>query len=417
MARILLHTLVFAPDGVSTAYLMKDLAVELQRRGNTVTVLTSVPHYNLEPRAIEAYGIRTDSHRVQRGEVEGVVVWHLPMQQKGSRVAARLADYIKFHLRALWFIFRTRDSYDVVLAPSPPLTIGMIAWLMGSLRNVPTIYNVQELYPDFAVNSGLVRNPLVIGVFKLLETLVYEVNSMMTVISEPFAQTLRARGVPESKIRVIPNFVDETFYRPLPRRNAFSLKHSLNDTFVVLYAGNIGLSQDWDAFLFAAQALREHPITFAVSGDGVRGDWLRREVESRALTNVRVFGYLPREEMPFAYASADLGTIPMMPKTTTDTFPSKIYTLFACGKPVVVHADPGSELERTVRASECGQVVAPGDTDGYTAAIFSAYERRASLAAEGARGREYVERGYSKEAVAKQYEDAIEFLVRKNKSS
>jgi colanic acid biosynthesis glycosyl transferase WcaI len=415
MARILLHSLVFVPDGVSTAYLMKDLAVGLQQRGHQVTVLTSIPHYNLEARAIREYAMVSAGGGVMRGEVDGVLVWHLPMQLKGQRVAARITDYLKFHFRSLLFAARHLRQYDVVLAPSPPLTIGLVSWMIGILNRAPSIYNVQELYPDFAVNSGLITSPVLVWALKAVERAVYATNSLVVPISTPFARALTRRGVPPGKLRIIPNFVDTSFYRPLSRKNDFSAKHGLENSFVVLYAGNIGLSQDWESFLTAAKELERYPITFVVTGDGVLGEWLKDEVSSRGLTNVRMFGYIEREETPLLYASCDIGTIPMKSRTTIDTFPSKIYTLFACGKSVVAHADPGSELETTIVDSGCGRTVAPSDNTSYTAAILASYERRAELPAEGARGRHYVERGFSKEAIAAQYESAIVALIAKRR--
>lgn len=100
-------------------------------------------------------------------------------------------------------------------------------------------------------------------------------------------------------------------------------------------------------------------------------------------------------------------------KTTIDTFPSKIYTVFVCGKSVVARADPGSELEATIVESGCGTAIPPFNTTSYTAAILNAYERRAELSGEGGRGRDYVERGFSKEAIAAQYEDANRRAPRK----
>jgi len=209
---------------------------------------------------------------------------------------------------------------------------------------------------------------------------------------------------------MIPNFVDTSFYRPLPRKNEFAAEHGLLEEFVLLYAGNIGVSQDWESFLHAAAALSSKPICFAVSGNGVTAEWLRSEALRRGLSNVKFFGYLPRDATPLLYASSDVGTIPMKEGSATDTFPSKVYTLFACGKPPVVSADKGSELERVVHLSGCGSVVRPGDPDAYTDAVLSAFNRRGSLAAEGARGRAFVERSYSKEAVAAQYHELIREL-------
>ncbi|MBA3466425.1 MAG: glycosyltransferase family 4 protein [Gemmatimonadaceae bacterium] len=410
MARLLIHTLVFAPDGVSTAYLMTDLATSLADLGHEVTVLTTTPHYNLEESAMNAYAMTPGAGGTRRGKAAGVDVWHVPIALKGNRIGSRKSDYIKFHLRCMWLALAHLPRFDIVLAPSPPLTMGLLAPLIALRSGAPAVYNLQELYPDFAVNNGLISNKLFIRLMEVLERVVYRTNARIVPISDQFARTLRTRGVPSSKITMIPNFVDTSFYRPLPRQNEFAAEHGLLEEFVVLYAGNIGVSQDWESFLYAAQALSSRPICFAVSGDGVTAEWLRAETAKRGLVNVKFFGYLPRDVTPLLYASSDVGTIPMKEGSATDTFPSKVYTLFACGKPPVVSADRDSELERVIQSSGCGTVVPPNDPPAFAAAILAAFERRESLPAEGARGRAYVERSYSREAVAARYDDLIKEL-------
>lgn len=411
MAKVLIHSLVFAPDGVSTAYIMTDLASELSRLGHAVTVLTTTPHYNLEASATAAYTMTPVGDNVFRGQVGDVAVWHISMPMKGNKIATRMADYIKFHLRSLSVAATRLDDFDVVIAPSPPLTIGLIGATIGAMKRAPSIYNLQELFPDAAVNDGLLKNRPMIGLMRVLERAVYAANDRIVAISDAFASVLRARSVPDRKIVVIPNFVDTTTYRPRERRNDFAASNGLTDDFVVLYAGNIGKTQDWESFLYAAKSLRARPITFALSGDGLRGEWLRAEIGRRNLSNVRVLGYLPRHQMPLLYASSDIGIIPMKAKTTIDTFPSKVYTHFACGKPVIVSADEGSELKRVINESGCGSVVSSDNPQAFTSAIEQAFERRDSLPAEGAKGRAYVERTYSKEAVAARYSALIEDLL------
>ncbi len=410
MAKILIHTLVFAPDGVSTAYIMTDLATELSSLGHEVTVLTTTPHYNVEPSATAAYQMTSAGRGIFRGRVGNVAVWHLSMPMKGAKMASRMIDYVSFHLRSLWVAATRLGEFDVVIAPSPPLTIGLVAAAIGAAKRAPSIYNLQELFPDAVINDGLLKNPAMIALMRFLERAVYSVSARIVTISEAFADLLRKRAVPARKIVVIPNFVDTTLYRPRQRQNDFAVSHGLKD-FVALYAGNIGATQDWESLLHAANSLRSAPITFVISGDGGRGEWLRTEVARRNLSNVKLLGYLPRELTPLVYASSDIGVIPMKAGTTIDTFPSKVYTHFACAKPAVVSADDGSELKRVIEDSGCGSVVTPGDPEALTTAIRSAFERRTSLADEGAKGRAYVERTYSKESVAAQYSDLIASLL------
>ncbi len=412
MAKVLLHTLVFSPDAVSTAYLMTDLARQLNSLGHSVTVLTTTPHYNLDQRALS----RQQMHRrwmglLYQSTCDGIPVWHVKIPMKGQRVFTRVIDYIYYHAVALLVGSTIVGSYDIVIAPSPPLTIGIVGWLLGVRRNVPFVYNIQEIYPDFAINQGLIRNPLLIKLLRLMEQFVYARSRKLVTISKWFSEIIQRRGVQEQKLCVIPNFVDTELYHPLPRRNSFAENHSLLDSFVILYGGNVGLSQDWESFLFASESLSHLPILFVVVGDGVRNEWLKNEVESRGLHNVKLLGYQSRELMPEINASCDICTIPMKASTTTDTFPSKIYTILACAKPVIVQADANSELSWLITQSRSGRVVSPGDPQAYTDAVLKAFHEKTDLPAEGERGRKFIEQEYSKESVGLKYKNLVDELI------
>ncbi|MBN1654412.1 MAG: glycosyltransferase family 4 protein [Deltaproteobacteria bacterium] len=412
MARILLHTLVFAPDGVSTAYLMNDIARQLNRLGHSVTVLTTTPHYNLDESTLRRQPLeRVWPGLLYKSRFDGIAVWHVKMPAKGQRTTGRFLDFMRFHAVSLLAGLMVTERFDIVIAPSPPLTIGVISWLMAMRYKAPSVYNVQEIYPDFAINQGMLDSPAMIRLMRGIEQLVYKKSAFIVPISEWFARTIKERGVPREKLVVIPNFVDTELYRPMPRRNAFSEKHGLNDDFVVLYGGNIGLSQDWESLLFAARELDSLPIKFVIVGDGARGQWLKDEISKLAVKNVLLLGYHSREQMPLINASSDIGTIPMKATTTSDTFPSKIYTIMACAKPAIVSADEDSELSHIIHESRCGRVVPPDDPRAYTDAVLSAYEQREALPAEGENGRAYVDRRYSKEAIAEQYDELVRRAV------
>jgi colanic acid biosynthesis glycosyl transferase WcaI len=301
--------------------------------------------------------------------------------------------------------------FDIVISPSPPITIGIIGWLIAVRHRAPAVYNVQEIYPDFAVNQGLIRNPLIIGILSKIERLVYSRSAAVVTISEWFSRIIRPRGLSGGKLRTIPNSVDTALFCPYPRDNAFAREHGLIDDFVVLYGGNIGPGQDWDSFLSAAETLGHLPVLFVVVGGGGKATWLAEECSRRSLSSVRLLGYQPRSLMPLVNASCDLCTIPMKPGTTRDGFPSKIYTIMASGKSVLVQADEDSELAWLVRHTRSGRVVVPGDGAAYAAGVQAAFEQRAVLAEEGARGRDYVVSNYSVEAVGQAYDALVRELT------
>lgn len=391
---------------------MADLAVELQKLGHSVSVLSTTPHYNLDQSALARQPLQECwGGLVSRSRLEGIPVWHVKLPLKGKRVWARVFDYVRFHAISLLLSLRTIGTQDIVIATSPPLTIGIMSWLLAKRWGAASVYKVAEVYPDLAVRQGLIRNPLLIGLMRKMERFVYRYNSMIVPIAESFRRVISSRAVPDHKLRTIPDCVDTELYRPLSRKNAFSDEHRLAEQFVVLYAGNIGLVQDWPTIVFAAEALKDLPIKFVIVGDGARRDWLVSEVNRRHLDNVQMIGYQPKEMMSQINASCDVGLIPMTRTGALDGFPSKVYTIMACGRPVLVTADADSEMAGIIQRSGGGRVVPPEDPDAFTAAVKRAYVERDQLPEEGRRARKFVETDYSKEAIARKYDALIRELT------
>jgi colanic acid biosynthesis glycosyl transferase WcaI len=391
---------------------MGDLAADLARLGHSVTVLTTTPHYNLDREALARQPMRRCwGGLLYRSEYCGIPVWHVRVPAKGQRVWARVLDYLRFHLLSLFVGLFALGPQDLVIATSPPLTIGVISWLLSLRLGGVSIYKVAELYPDIAIRQGIVRQRGIIAAMHWLERFVYAQNTAVVVIAEHFRRVIRARGVPEEKLVLIPDCVDTALYRPLPRVNSFAQAHHLLTDFVVLYGGNIGMVQDWGSVLFAAERLIELPIRFLLVGDGARRDWLAREVASRGLHNVTLIGYQPQEQMPEIYASCDIAMIPMTRTGSADGFPSKIYTIMACGKPVIASAEPNSELAWIIRKSGCGRVVPVENPQGFADAVLEAFQSRETLGAEGERGRQFVLEDYSKVAIARRYDILIRQLT------
>jgi colanic acid biosynthesis glycosyl transferase WcaI len=409
MSKVLLLTLVFAPDGVSTSVLMTELALELRELGHDITVLTTTPHYNvdLDARASQPLERRWGG-LLYRSECEGIPVYHASIPVKGSRVGARWLDYARFHAISTVAGLMLTGHPDVILAPSPPLTIGLSAWALGLARRAPFIYNVQEIYPDVAVSLGVLKNRRLIRAMEGLERFIYARSCAITVISEWFRSRLLTKGVPPEQLRVIPNFVDTDFMQPGARRNGFSTAHDLDDQFVVLYAGNIGLTQGLETILAAARLLTHLPdLRFVIIGDGARRGWLEEQLARDRLPNLTLLPYQPRSVVPQIYASSDLCLVPLKRGTAQETFPSKIYTIMAAGRPVVASTDADSELAWVVAEADCGWAVPPDDPVSLAAALREAYYRRTELANLGQNGRDYVMAHHSRAAVAAQYDALI----------
>lgn len=413
LPRILLLTLVFAPDGVSTSVLMTELAQELQNLGHKVTVLTTTPHYNIDTEARAHQTLRSIWGKLlYQSHYNEIVVYHASVPNKGDRVRTRLMDYLRFHAISTVAGLTLATGYDVILAPSPPLTIGLSGWLLGLVQRVPFIYNVQEIYPDIAVSLGVLQNGLIIRSMEWLERFIYARSRVIVVISERFRRRLLAKGVADQKLCVIPNFVDTKFMQPGERYNDFSNTHNLDKSFVVLYAGNIGLTQGFETILNAAKQLEHIPnLRFVIVGDGARRPWLETQIAQEKLPNISLLPYQPRSVVPQIYASSDLCLVPLKQGTAQGTFPSKIYTIMAAGRPVIASADLDSELAWVVKDANCGWPVPPDNADALAKAIEQAYNNPKSTLQKGNNGRNYVVTHHSLKVVAQQYHQLIQQIV------
>jgi len=408
--RILFLTMYYKPDNAATGILMAELAEELAEQGHDVRVVTSMPHYSTNAIWPEYRGKAW--MRERQGKILVQRVWsYVPVNK--DRLLPRFFSYLSFTLlSALAGQLMPRPDVIVTPSPSPPLTNGASAYLLGRLRGVPFISNIQDIYPDVAIRMGVMKNPAVIAGYKKLERFVYAHSAAITVISEGFRQNLVAKGVPPERIEVIPNFIDAAFVAPHPRRNEFSREQGWDDKFVALFAGNVGMSQGLDTVLEAAALLRDIPdLLFAIVGNGASKPALLAQAEALGLTNVQFLPYQSYDQVPLLYSAADLGLIPLRRGFTNDSVPSKLFTIMGVARPLVAGVDSHSETAQVIAASGCGLRVEPEDAGALADAVRTLYEDRDRCEEMGRRGRLHVEAHYTRVSVARQYEAIFERLT------
>ena len=234
----------------------------------------------------------------------------------------------------------------------------------------------------------------------------------VSVISGSFRRNLLAKGVPESKIATIPNFVDTSFVTPLPRDNAFRREQGWGDKFVVLFAGNVGLSQGLETVLEAAGHLRDIPdILFAIVGSGTTKQGLVDKAEEMQLTNVHFLPLQPYERVPELYSAADIGLVPLRKGLTEDSVPSKLWTIMGVARPVLAGVDKTSDTYAVVQEADAGVCVPPEDPEALAAAVRTLHQDPERAAEMGRRGRAHVEAHYTSVSVARQYETLFTKLL------
>jgi colanic acid biosynthesis glycosyl transferase WcaI len=298
----------------------------------------------------------------------------------------------------------TRARYDLVIANSGSFFTGITGWLIRLLRRTPFIYNVQDIYPDVPVRAGQLRNPAAIRGLEKIERFMYDRATHITVISNEQRSVLMRKGVPGAKITVIPNFVDTAFIRPLPKDNELARRLGLHDKFVVAHAGNLGYAYDFESMLQAAAALADQPdILFLIVGEGVLRETLAGQISARGLTNMRMLPFQPEAELPLLRAAIDVQLSLYAKGAVQSSLPSKIYEIMASARPAIVSAERGSDLFNLVSATGCGICIEPENAGQLTQAIRSLHGDRAEGARLGQRGRDAVERSFSKAVAVDAY--------------
>ena len=401
----------FAPDTAPTGAVVTRIVEELAARGHRIEVVTSLPWYR--------------EHRIEAG-YEGKLVRHedvpwgriarvhpFPATDKRD-IARRAAAFAGFSLLAGSVGMRgnrTRSAgrprkheVDGVLALSPPLTLGVAGWAVARSRRAPFVFNIQDVYPDVAVELGVLTNRRLIGAAAALERWCYARADAVTVLSDDLKDNIAAKTGRPAKVKVIPNFVDIETIRPAERENAYREELGLSRKTVVMYAGNVGFSQSLDLMIAAAGALEhEDDLAFVVNGTGAARPELERA--ARGLRNVVFADPRPAERLTEVLAAADVHVVPLKRGLARSSVPSKTYSILAAARPLIASVDAGSEVARVVEQSGAGLAVPPEDAEAFTKAVRRLIEDAPAARRMGVAGRAWVESWASPARVAQAYED------------
>ncbi len=394
----------FAPDTAPTGEVITRIVHELAALGHELHVVTALPWYR--EHRIEA---GWDGKWVRREQTTwGSITRVNPFPGDDKRnLLRRAAGFLGFSALAGLTSLRG-GRVDAVIAMSPPLTMGLTGWGTHLVRRGPLVFNIQDVFPDAAVETGAISNPKIIAVARWLERVSYHRAAAVTVLSSDLRDNVvaKVKASHAGRVHVIPNFVDTEFIRPADRMTPLRQELGIGQEPVVLYAGNVGFSQSLEMVVDAARHFPQ--ATFLINGDGAA----RRSLEERAagLANVRFSGYQPKERVPEVLATGDIHLVPLKAGLGRVSVPSKTYSILAAGRPVLAAIDPGTEVPRMVAASGGGVAVPPDEPAAFVAALAGLLADPVAAAALGERGRAWVQGEASPAAVARAYEALIRGL-------
>ena len=406
-----MHILVLcphiAPDSPPTGVVMTAIVEGLAERGHRLHVVTALPWY--EHHAVDAQwrGRLVRSEKTSWGRISRV---H-PFPTDKRNVRARALGFAGFTGLASLRALLTRPRPDVVLAMSPPLPIGLAGLAVARARRAPFVFNIQDVFPDVAIELGLLTDRRVIRAASWAERFSYAHSDAVTVLSDDLRDNVETKLEQRHKrhhtrVEVIPNFVDTVRITPMRHDNAYRREHGLDGKIVVMYAGNVGLSQSLDLVIEAARAMRDRDdVVFVINGGGSALTGLREAAAE--LPRVVFVPYQPPDRLGEVLAAADIHVVPLKRGLAKASVPSKLYSVLAAGRPVLASVDPDTEVDRTIRLAGAGLCVPPDDAVRFIGALRSLIDAPNDRDAMGASGRRFVEGWVSPQAVASHYDDLL----------
>ena len=355
MPKILFINRSYWPDVEATGQLLTELCEDLAESFD-VSVLCGQPNRNPENVDFKKSGSEV------RNNVQVRRVRHTRFEKKRG-LLFRAANMLTFFIRATMSAVLGPRPDAVIVETDPPL-LCFIGFLVKRIRGAKLVLYQQDIYPDVALAMKKVPGWFPYRIVRSLFYFVYRRADRVVVLSTDMKEHFVASGVDVSRIHVIPNWTDPHAVYPIKESNEFRDLAELNGQFVVMYSGNIGLSQRLETVLGAAETLKDNKqVAFIFVGDGASREQFENDAKRRELANVRFFDYQPKAKLAHSLSAADLHLVLLDPSLAPFLMPSKIYSVLASGTPCVVLSSEECELSNIVMENEVGTVCEPNDSE------------------------------------------------------
>lgn len=398
----------YLPETAASLYLTDNIVHACAENGVEVDLYTPTPTRNVPE------GAKWERHEVKVNGKLRINRFHLYGEGKNPLLRAfryLLGECILLHY-CLW------KKYDVAFIDSTPPIQGLKMPLIKWFRRKPTVYNAQDIFPDSLVGTGLAKKGGVLWkIGRVVENITYKYADKIIVISEDFKRNIMAKGVPEEKIVVVYNWVDEEAVKHVAREenklfDAYGLDRS---KFYITYSGNIGLTQNMDMLLEVAKELEtaEPDIQFVLIGEGAYKKRVQEIIAEKNIGNVALLPFQPYEDISHVFSLGDAGLVISKPGVGENSVPSKTWSILSASRPVLANFDE-NELKNIVAENQCGIFTKAGDKEAFKQAILDLYHDRTRCEQLGRNGREFILRNLTRAVGTQKYVDVIKSVENNN---
>ena len=404
------------PEHAASGYLGKNRNEAYAELGWDMVVFAPTPCRGISKEMRLEY--KCKEHRIEKDFDGHRTICRFAMYSEGKNPMMRAIRYFLIsirHLNRALFSKYAKDVDVLFLASTPPYQ-GLLGTVIKKFRHLPFVYNLQDIFPDSLVGTGLAKKDgLLWKIGRIIENITYRNADKIIVISQDFKKNIMAKGVPEEKIVVIYNWVDQNAVVDVPReKNVLFDRYGLDrNKFYVTYNGNIGLTQNMDMLMEVAKALEANEdIQFVLVGNGAYLEQVKQIIKDRNVGNVTLLPFQPYEEISHVFSLGDASLVISKPGVGANSVPSKTWSIMSASRPVLANFDE-NELKTIIEENHCGIFTKAGDKVAFTDAILKLYHDRELCREMGKNGRKFVMANLTKEVGTQKYVDVIRSFEKK----
>lgn len=411
--RILLIHQYFLEENDAGGSRWNEMTKFWSENGHDITVVAGMMHANGSEKSPEYKGkwfVRKKHNNVN------VLRCHVS-EAYNKGFLGRLWGYFSFMFSSMWGgMFKVKGKYDVIIVTSPPLFVGLSGVLIASLKRLPLVFEVRDLWPESAIDTGVLTNKFIIRMAYAVERLIYRKAKMINVLTPAFRETLiNQKGIRPEKIIQISNAADFTLSEELLAtfdKVNFRKQLGVEDKFVITYVGAHGVANHLQQVLEAADLLRDTNVLFLLIGQGMEKQKLIDQAQKMELKNVRFIDPVPKAEVFKYILASDMGTSVLQRNDTFKTvYSNKTFDYMSCKKPILMAIDGVSR--KLVEDAEAGVFVEPERAEDFVAKINIYRNNPELLQLHGENGYSYAKQNFDRFELANRYIDAIDLINRK----
>lgn len=406
--KILQLTSYFYPEKAASSYLRDNRDEAFLKEGFQIVVYTPVPTRGVSKDEREYY----KRHKLESKASGQMKVHRFSLYGEGKNPVLRACRYFLSCIIQLFKGVFAKDarSCNLMFITSTPPIQGAMAAIVKKIRKIPLVYNLQDIFPDSLAGTGLAKKDgFIWKIGRVIENFTYRNADKIIVISQDFKMNIMAKGVPEEKIAVVYNWVDQNAVVDVPREKniLFDRYHLDRGKFYVTYNGNIGLTQNMDMLLEVAKALEANEdIQFVLVGNGAYLEQVKQIIKDRNVGNVTLLPFQPYEEISHVFSLGDVSLVISKPGVGANSVPSKTWSIMSASRPVLANFDE-NELKTIIEDNHCGIFTKAGDKVAFTDAILKLYRDHELCKEMSANGRKFVMDNLTKEVGTQKYVDVI----------